>query len=72
MRTTTRKEAKPMAESKAHADWMAANTTVVKARLNHRTDSDILSYLDGKSQANEIKRALRVLIALENHEPLPK
>ena len=72
MNTTTLKEAKTMAESQAKRDWRRDNTTVVKARLNHRTDSDILSYLDGKSQANEIKRALRILIALENQTPLPK
>jgi hypothetical protein len=71
MKTTTTKEASTMAESQAKRDWRRDNTTVIKARLNHRTDSDIIEYLDGKSQANEIKRALRILIALENQKPLP-
>ena len=36
-----------MADSKAHRDWMAQNTTMVGLRLNHNTDADILAALEG-------------------------
>ena len=66
--TLKRREAGAMAETKAHAEWMKENTVVVKARLQRSTDADILQYLDGKSQAAEIKKGLRLLIEQEKEE----
>ena len=65
---TSYKEATHMAESEAKKAWRKENTVIVKARLQRSTDADILQYLEGKSPAGEIKRALRLLIENEKTE----
>ena len=62
------KEAKRMAESKAHSDWQKVNTVAIRARLQRSTDADIIAYLEGKAPATEIKKALRLMIALEQNK----
>lgn len=39
--------------------WDKDNTTMVSVKLQNRTDSDILQYLDGESRQTIIKAALR-------------
>lgn len=39
--------------------WDRDNTTMVSVKLQNRTDSDILQYLDGESRQTIIKAALR-------------
>lgn len=39
--------------------WDRENTTMVSVKLQNRTDSDILQYLDGESRQTIIKAALR-------------
>lgn len=65
---TTYKEHKSMAEPKAHAEWQKENTVKINARLQRSTDADILSYLEGKAVATEIKKALRLLIEKEKEQ----
>ena len=36
-----------------------ANTTFIGLKLNNKTDSDILSALEGKSKQTEIKKLIR-------------
>ena len=51
-----------MAESKARKDWIKQNTTRITLKLNHNTDSDILTALEGKAKQTEIKRLIRLAI----------
>lgn len=55
-----------MGYSIAQEEWIKQNTTRVVVKLNHRTDADILRYLDGKQKMTVIKAALREYI--RNHE----
>lgn len=48
--------------------WDKENVVFVTTKLFKSTDADILEYLDGKSRATEIKRALRLLIETEKKE----
>lgn len=54
-----------MPDSLAKRKWMKENTINVAAKLNKNTDSDILNYLEGKSNATIIKAAIREYMA--NH-----
>ncbi len=52
-----------MAESKAHKEWTKKNTTFIGLKLNHNTDKDILTALEGKSKQTEIKRLIRLALS---------
>ena len=52
-----------MAESKAHKKWTKQNTTHISIRLNHNTDKDILTALEGKAKQTEIKRLIRLALS---------
>ena len=55
-----------MPDSEAKKRWMAENTTIIKAKLNHNTDKDILEYIEGSaSVAGIIKAAIREY--MKNH-----
>lgn len=55
-----------MPEGEKAKAWKKANTVVITMRLQKSTDSDILSYFEGKSKQAVIKRALREYMA--NHK----
>lgn len=46
--------------------WDQEHTTQVSVKLQNNTDSDILSFLQGKSKQTVIKAALREY--MENHQ----
>lgn len=50
----------------AQERWIKENTTRVVIKLNHNTDSDILSYLEGKSRMTVFKAAIREYMS--NHK----
>lgn len=54
-----------MPDSEAKRRWDAEHTTMIHVKLNHRTDADILSALEGKARQTEIKRLLRLALAAE-------
>lgn len=54
-----------MPDSAAKRRWDAENTTVLSLKLNHRTDADILSALEGRPKQTEIKRLLRDALEAE-------
>ena len=56
----------PAKESEAHKKGVKENTVFIGIRLQKSTDSDILSFLEGKQNQTEIKKALRFYI--ENHK----
>lgn len=56
-----------MPDSEAKKAWIKANTTTIATKFNNRTDADILAYLENvESKQGEIKRLLRLAIAMEN------
>ena len=56
-------------ESKAHKEWVKANTTIVTMKLNNNTDSDVLTKLDKvPSKQGYIKTLIRKDIADEQEE----
>lgn len=57
-----------MPDTAAKRRWDAQNTTIVTLKLNHRTDSDILSALEKKPKQTEIKRLLRAALEAEENE----
>jgi hypothetical protein len=57
-----------MADSQAKRDWMKANTTVISLKLNNKTDADILAALEDKQKQTEIKRLLRIALAIESQK----
>jgi hypothetical protein len=57
-----------MADSQAKRDWMKANTTVISLKLNKKTDADILAALEDKQKQTEIKRLLRIALAIESQK----
>lgn len=57
-----------MADSQAKRDWMKANTTVITLKLNNKTDADILAALEDRQKQTEIKRLLRVALAIESQK----
>ena len=52
-----------MSESKAHKEWTKQNTTFIGLKLNHNTDKDILTALEGKPKQTEIKRLIRLALS---------
>ena len=55
-----------MPDSEAKKRWMAENTTVIRVKLNHNTDKDIMEYIKGvASIAGLIKVAIREY--MKNH-----
>lgn len=52
-----------MSDSAAKAAWIKENTTFIGLRLNHNTDADILSYIEGKAKQTVIKELLREALA---------
>lgn len=65
---TTYKEHRRMPESEARKEWTKKNTVHISAKLQRSTDADILSYLEGKNNQTEIKKALRLLIEKEKEQ----
>ena len=60
------KEGVKMPDSEAKKKWMAENTTIIKAKLNHNTDKDILKFIEKTPNvAGLIKSALREY--MKNH-----
>lgn len=55
-----------MPDSKAKTKWMRDNSTNLTIKFMHKSDADILEYLDGKSKATIIKAAIREYMA--NHK----
>jgi hypothetical protein len=67
MSHTQTKGARTTADSKAHAEWLKGNTTVLSIRLNHHTDADILDRLETvESKQGYIKKAIRAYMAKED------
>ena len=62
------KGAAKMPDYESKKAWDKENVVFVTTKLFKSTDADILEYLDGKSRATEIKRALRLLIETEKKE----
>lgn len=57
-----------MADSKAKRDWTKENTTFIGLKLNNKTDADILAALEDKQKQTEIKRLLRIALAIESQK----
>lgn len=56
-----------MPDSEAKKRWMKENTTVIRVKLNHNTDAEIVEYIKNvDSVAGLIKKALREYI--KNHQ----
>jgi len=55
-----------MPDSIAKTRWMRENSTNVGVKFMHKSDSDILSFLERKQKATIIKLALREY--MENHK----
>ena len=55
-----------MPDSEAKKRGMRENTVVITVKCMHKSDADILEFLDGKSKATVIKAALREY--MENHK----
>lgn len=54
-----------MPESKAKTRWMRENTTNLTIKFMHKSDADILAFLEGKTKATVIKEAIREY--MKNH-----
>lgn len=59
-----------MADSQAKKDWDAQNTLLITAKLNRRTDSDIVEALERSqgSRASRIKELIRKGLDSEKQE----
>ena len=59
-----------MADSKSKREWDAANTVLIAAKLNRRTDADIIAAIEGSSgsRASRLKDLLRKGIKAEAKE----
>lgn len=59
-----------MADSKAKREWDATNTVLIAAKLNRRTDADIIAAIEGSSgsRAARLKDLLRKGIEAEAKE----
>ena len=57
-----------MADSEAQKNWMRENTVLITAKLNRRTDADIVAAIEGStgSRASRIKELLRKGIEAES------
>lgn len=53
-----------MPDSKAKKQWMKENTVQVTAKLNKRTDADIICFYGEKIPAATIKEALRAYMGV--------
>lgn len=56
-----------MADSQAKRDWMKENTVLIAAKLNRRTDADIIEAVEQSSGpvASRVKELIRKGIAAE-------
>lgn len=54
-----------MTKYKAQAKYDAVNTKFYGLKLNLKTDADLVAALDGKAAQTEIKRLLRLALAVE-------
>lgn len=56
-----------MADSKAKAAWMKENTVLIAAKLNRRTDADIIEAIERSdgTVASRVKELIRKGIAAE-------
>ena len=54
-----------MPESKAKMRWMRENTANLTIKFMHKSDADILAFLEGKTKATVIKEAIREY--MKNH-----
>ena len=59
-----------MADSKSKREWDASNTVLIAAKLNRRTDADIIAAIEGSSgsRAARLKDLLRKGIKAEAKE----
>lgn len=57
-----------MPDSDWKKNWDKENIVFCTTKFFKSSDADILEYLEGKSRATEIKRALRLLIETERKE----
>lgn len=59
-----------MADSKAKRQWDAANTVLIAAKLNRRTDADIIAAIEGSdgSRAARLKDLIRKGIEAETRK----
>lgn len=57
-----------MADSEAKKNWMRENTVLIAAKLNRRTDADIVAAIEGSagSRASRIKELIRKGIEAES------
>lgn len=55
-----------MPESAAKKRWMKENTVFVGVKFVKTTESEMINYLQGKTHATELKKALRYMIAHED------
>jgi predicted DNA-binding protein len=55
-----------MPESEAKTRWMRENSTNLTIKFMHKSDADILAFLEGKTKATIIKEAIREY--MENHK----
>lgn len=59
-----------MADSKAKSAWMKENTVLIAAKLNRRTDADIIAAIDRStgSRASRVKELIRKGIQEESKQ----
>lgn len=55
-----------MPESEAKTRWMRENSTNLTIKFMHKSDADILAFLEGKTKATIIKEAIREY--MKNHK----
>ena len=60
-----------MPESEAKTRWMRENTTNLTIKFMHKSDADILAFLEGKTKAAVIKTALREYMTIHASEKSP-
>lgn len=56
---------KKMSDPASKKKWDKENVLFVTTKIFKSTDADILQFLEGKKRAEEIKKALRLLMAQE-------
>lgn len=60
-----------MPDSEAKKRWDKLNTTRINIKLQHKTDADILSHLEGMdNKQGEIKRLVRVALEYERSKSI--
>lgn len=59
-----------MADSAAKRAWMKENTVLIAAKLNRRTDADIIAAIEGSSgsRASRLKELIRKGIEAETRQ----